>query len=186
ALPTDQFLLDLHICAARDIPELRHLGQKTDTTMSIIFVDDDLIANSPRFIQTTPMRNYYWPSSFVNLAASCFTSLLSCAHKSQQGTFVFAIDTPPSMIHHPTSTDQSSPPAVTHRCTDLPMRFLTHTPASQDMLFINYNLQSTFLICSVWDWKRSVGPEQTAQFQNVMIGVHKSCAVHISRRADFD
>ncbi|EXM03713.1 hypothetical protein FOIG_05394 [Fusarium odoratissimum NRRL 54006] len=124
--------------------------------MSIIFVDDDLIANSPRFIQTTPMRNYYWPSSFVNLAASCFTSLLSCAHKSQQGTFVFAIDTPPSMIHHPTSTDQSSPPA------------------------------STFLICSVWDWKRSVGPEQTAQFQNVMIGVHKSCAVHISRRADFD
>ncbi|KAJ0151568.1 Indoleamine 2,3-dioxygenase 1 [Fusarium oxysporum f. sp. albedinis] len=142
--------------------------------MSIIFVDDDLIATSPRFIQTTPMRNYYWPSSFVHLTASCFTSLLSCAHKSQQGTFVFAIDTPPSMIHHPTSTDQSNPPA------------LTHTPASQDMLFINYNLQSTFLICSAWDWKRSVGPEQTAQFQNVMIGVHKSCAVHISRRADFD
>ncbi|KAM5515210.1 hypothetical protein FOXYSP1_06177 [Fusarium oxysporum f. sp. phaseoli] len=123
ALPTDQFLFDLHICAARDIPELRHLGQKTDTTMSIIFVDDDLIANSPRFIQTMPMRNYYWPSSFVHLAASCFASLLSCAHKSQQGTFVFAIDAPPSMIHHPTSTDQSSPPAVTHRCTDLPMRF---------------------------------------------------------------
>jgi hypothetical protein len=96
AFPTDQFLLDLDVCAAREIAELRHLGQKTDTTVFIILVGDDPIANRG-FIQTIAHAK-------LLLAFLLQASLLSCAHKSQQGTFVVAIDTPQRTIGHRTFT----------------------------------------------------------------------------------